>query len=445
MPAPHIEYFEGVAVGELVTSENTEFQTFVGESQTAGVGVPGLGIGSVGCQVAAADPVRGAGFYDQALAETPFGERLVVSMYVRVDEPFDTNPMAFTWVSEATTDIVPSIGVLTVAAQTLGGPDLSVATGSAVLPRGGWARIEWYMTRVPDTADVAVDVWIWSGVDLHSRDTAFAQGHLTGTYADAAGPMLFECWVVLGRHGLFPAPTAGALTVDSYGVDVNPWPPLVRLPVPGFFVVSGTVAGALVRTELVGQWNGSGYDEVEFLGTWNGEELTNQVEMVDTLWNETWTVNGPVGAPWTTSGSPSVSGGVVSGPATWSISRAGLTGNGRYAAIVPVRDNMEMRMWWNPAGTDSGLRLVDTGGSYYLGMLRQSGTERFVGVSVKPQGPAVFAFRLLGDRIDMFLDDVLVISGWLSAAELAELGSTFQVLGQDALLDLGAVRAEVLP
>lgn len=443
MPAPHIEYFESVTVGQPVTSENTEFQTFVGVVQTAGTGVPGLQ--GNGCQIAFDDPVQGAGYYDQALAPTEFGERLVISLYMHLDSAIDTNPLYFVWVSEATTDIVPSVFVLAMGdTGRIESDGLTVESGDPWVPPGSWARVEVYLTRIGETDDVEAKVYVWTQVDLHSKDLSRAVGVLSGTLVGAYPKLAFECWVILGRHGGYTAPLDGAVSVDSFGVDINPWPPLVIFPEPGFFAVTDYVNAPLLRAELLGQWNGSGYDELEFLGTWDGEQLTNQVDLIDTLWQEMWAVNGPVGAPWTVTGSPVVSNGAVSGPAGWKIERTGLTGDGRYAAIILVRDSMDIRMWWSNTGTGSGLKFTDSGGSYALSMVRQSGIERILGVNVKPPEPAVFSFRRVADRVDFYYNDVIVISSWLESAELAELGSRFRVDGNDADLLVGSLRAEVI-
>lgn len=444
MPAPHIEYFEGVTVGQPVTSENTEFQTFVGVVQTAGTGVPGLQGNA--CQISFDDPVQGAGYYDQALAPTEFGERLVISFYMHLDAAIDTNPLYFVWVSEATTDIVPSVFVLAMGdSGRVEADGLTTESGDPWVPPGSWARVEVYLTRIVDTEDVEAKVYVWTQVDLHSKDLTRAAGVLSGTLVGAYPKLAFECWVVLGRHGGFTAPLGGSVTVDSFGVDSNPWPPLVQFPEPGFFAVTDYVESPMLRAELLGRWNGSGHDELEFLGTWDGEQFVNQVPLIDTLWAEMWSVNGAVGAPWTVVGTPTVTDGIVSGPAGWKIERAGLVGNGRYAAIVPSRNTMNMRMWWDNTGTGSGLNFSDSGGSYFLEVVLQSGSSRILGVNVKPQGPAVFVFRRVADRIDFFFDDVLVISAWLTPAELADLGTLFRVEGNNAALLFGSVRAEELP
>lgn len=444
MPAPHIEYFENVTIGQPVTSENTEFQTFVGVVQTAGTGVPGLQGNA--CQIKFSDPVQGAGYYDQALYVTENdGDRLVLSTYIHHDESITDDPLYFAWVSEATTNIVPSVAMLALSdTSRIISPGLTVASGDPWVPPGSWARIEMYLTHVPDTEDVEARVYVWTQVDLHSKDTSRAAGVLSGTLVGAYPKLAFECWVILGRHGGFPAPTSGAVTVDNFGVDANPWPPLVQFPEPGFFAVTEYVESPMLRTELLGEWNGTGYDELEFLGVWDGQAVVGQVPLIDTFWSEMWPANGPVGAPWTVTGTPSVTDGIVSGPAGWTIERAGLPGNGRYAVIVPSRNTMEVRMWWNNTGTGSGLVFNDSGGSYALMMQRQSGALRVLGSNVKPQGPAVFSFRRVAERIDFYFDDVIVISSWLTSAELAELGSQFRVKGDNVALLLGSLRSEVI-
>lgn len=453
MANTHVEYFENVTEGQPVTSENTEFQTFLGVVQTAGTGIQALQ--GLGCQIQASDPVQGAGWYDQRVFDpddTGTNRRIIVTLYMRLDDTIDADSLAFAWISEATTDLVPPISALTVdASSNLGGPDLVLDSGSATLPFGGWARVVWGLYEITDSSDVNVVVSIWSGDNLHSNDLTLAQGHLSGVLADAFPKILTECWLVFGRHGDFVAPALGSITLDSVGVDGNPLPPLEIQPEPGFFVVSSSAGDPLPRAEILGVWDGAAYDEVEFLGTWDGTEINPfpAGDLVDTFWLEPWSVDGAVGAPWTVSGggSPTVTDGVVTGTDPWVISRAGPIGNLQASVRVLVRDAVKFQVRWDTAAGD-GLEMADTGGSYSLLVYSGGGVPRALGSVLSTEVGITFTIRLVANRVELEADGVTVISQVLTPTELTDLGINVRVaydLGlSDGSLELGAIRTENL-
>jgi hypothetical protein len=294
MPSPFFEDFAGCTYGQPVTSDNTIFEPVDGATATicaqAREGLDGLG-----CRITEADsggaPWTDAGLF---LDEITGVRRLFFRAYVSVTSVTGPN-LTFLWLS-APDDDTPIVSIGVNASEQLVGAGLALASGSATLGTFlRWSRVDVVVTESGD--DLLVTADIYSGINLNSENPGLRVGQLAGTIAGGAALLESGAWLWLGRETT-TTPTSATIAVDQVLFDATPQPPTRHRmdPGPGFFVVR---EGKLPRAELLGSWNGAGYDELEYFGRWNGSLPINPNWSFETG-TEGWETTSPGGSISTT-------------------------------------------------------------------------------------------------------------------------------------------------
>lgn len=270
----HFENFSGITVGQPVTTENTSFQRYEGAVQTAGTGRDGYF--SLGCQILNDQAGGGAGWldvgwFDSTMVDGP--RKIVVSMYFRLDgDPFIAGQLHFAWLTSTPGAVAPLASLAIEYGDGFEGVGITGASGDTYPEVGVWWRIVWEFTE--NGADADIEVSMWRGQTINSGLPEDRIGVLTGSLTNGSA-LLENCWLLFGRHSNYAVGGSWLdMTLDSVAVSNAPWEPTMPSPQPGFFVGKGDGV-PMPRAELLGSWNGSGYDELEFFGRWNGSSPIN--------------------------------------------------------------------------------------------------------------------------------------------------------------------------
>lgn len=458
MSSPFQEDFSGCVDGQPVTSANTAFDDIDGVVTTiasqARNGLFGLGAWIRQTDVGGA-PWTDAGFFTD---EVTGARRLFFRAYISVSSVSGPN-MTFMWLS-APDDDAPIVSIGVNSSEQLVGTGLTLTSGSASLGTFlSWSRIDVTVTENGADLDVAAD--IYSGLTIYSIDPEVRAGQLTGTIAGGAALIADGAWLWLGRETT-TTPTSATITVDSVMFDAVPQPIQTDMnPQPGFLTVT---ADGMARAELLGEWDGATYDEVEFLGRWGGESYTDQVAPIDTLWLETWPVDGAIGAPWSVNGQAlSVSGGRTVPLAVGQRGRAvrpGPTGDAHFgglqARVSQTADVggaiLDVRL--NDGGTptdegdDSFIRIGVSGSSSLALGVFTINVEGVGGASYAIFTPLAdytafydIAIRLVGNEALGYIDGVLIGSFPLSTTDLSTIGTSARLIIEGPG-SIGPLRAE---